>query len=120
MKSFAGKVTWLGHAAFLIESPGGTRIAVDPFTGNNPKFPSGFQIGKLDIIAATHAHSDHFGDDGIELAKKTQATVIGIYELALLAGAKGIAKTSGMNKGGGQTLSGVHFQMVAADHSSGA
>jgi len=120
MKSFTGKVTWLGHAGFLIESPKGTRIAIDPFTKNNPKFPSDFDFGKLDVIAATHAHSDHFGEDGIELAKRTQATVLGIYEVALYAGAKGIAKVSGMNKGGGQSLSGVHFQMVAADHSSGA
>jgi L-ascorbate metabolism protein UlaG (beta-lactamase superfamily) len=119
-KSFGGKVTWLGHAAFLIESPKGVRIAVDPFIEHNPKFPKGFQFGKLDVVAGTHGHSDHFGDDAIGLAKKTGATVVGIYELGLWAGSRGIEKTSGMNKGGHQKVSGVEFRMVAADHSAGA
>lgn len=119
-RSFGGRVTWLGHAAFLIESPKGTRIAVDPFVANNPKFPREFDYGTVDVIAATHAHFDHFGDDAIGLAKKTGATVIGAYELALFAASRGIDKTSGMNKGGQQSVSGVAFRMVHADHSSGA
>jgi L-ascorbate metabolism protein UlaG (beta-lactamase superfamily) len=119
-RSFGGKVTWLGHAAFLIESPNGVRIAVDPFVEHNPKFPKGFQFGKLDVIAGTHGHSDHFGDDAIGLAKKTGATVVGIYELGLWAQSRGIEKTSGMNKGGHQKVAGVEFRMVAADHSAGA
>jgi L-ascorbate metabolism protein UlaG (beta-lactamase superfamily) len=119
-KRFGGRVTWLGHAAFLIESPKGARIAVDPFVANNPKFPKNFDYGKVDVIAATHGHFDHFGDDAIALAKTTGATVIGVYELALFAASRGIEKTSGMNKGGAQSLSGVEFRMVRADHSSGA
>ena len=119
-KRFGGRVTWLGHAAFLIESPKGTRVAIDPFIEHNPKFPKEFAYGKVDVIAATHGHSDHFGDDAIALAKKTGATVIGIFELALFAGSRGVEKTSGMNKGGEQSLSGVAFRMVHADHSAGA
>jgi L-ascorbate metabolism protein UlaG (beta-lactamase superfamily) len=119
-KRFGGRLTWLGHAAFLIQSPRGARIAVDPFTQNNPKFPKGFDFGKVDVIAATHGHSDHFGDDAIALAKKTGATVVGIFELGLFAAGKGIEKTSGMNKGGQQSIAGVEFRMVHADHSSGA
>ena len=119
MRTFGGKITWLGHAAVLIESPRGTRIAIDPFTDNNPKFPKGFEFGKLDVVAATHGHSDHFGDDGIKVAKKSGATVIGIFELGIFAAGKGIEKTAGMNKGGAQSISGVEFRMVHADHSSG-
>ena len=120
MKSFGGRVTWLGHAAFLLESPKGVRIAVDPFVASNPKFPKGFDYGRVDVIAATHGHFDHFGADAIALAKATGATVIGVFELALFAGSRGIDKTSGMNKGGKQSISGVEFRMVHADHSSGA
>ena len=116
----AGRVTWLGHASFLIQSPEGVRVALDPFVANNPKFPKNFDYGRVDVIAATHGHFDHFGDDAIVLAKSTGATVIGIYELALFAASRGIEKTSGMNKGGAQSLSGVEFRMVRADHSSGA
>ena len=119
MKQFGGKVTWLGHAAFLLESPGGVRIAIDPWIGNNPKFPKGFDYGRLDAVAATHGHFDHFGEDGIALAKKSGATVVGIFELALHCGANGVEKVSGMNKGGSQKIGGVEFRMVHAVHSSG-
>jgi L-ascorbate metabolism protein UlaG (beta-lactamase superfamily) len=119
-KSFGGRVTWLGHAAFLIESPNGIRVALDPFVEHNPKFPKGFDYGRVDVIAATHGHFDHFGDDAIGLAKRTGATVVGVYELGLFAGSRGVEKTSGMNKGGAQALSGIEFRMVRADHSSGA
>jgi L-ascorbate metabolism protein UlaG (beta-lactamase superfamily) len=118
-KKFGGKVTWLGHAAFLIESPKGARIAIDPWIGNNPAFPKGFDYGKLDVIAATHGHFDHFGDDGIGLAKRTGATVVAVFELALHCGSQGIDRVSGMNKGGSQIAAGVEFRMVHAVHSSG-
>jgi L-ascorbate metabolism protein UlaG (beta-lactamase superfamily) len=120
MKTFGGKVTWLGHAAFLIESPGGKRIAIDPWIGNNPKFPKGFDLGRLDVVAATHGHFDHFGDDGIALAKSSGATIVAIFELALHCGASGVEKVSGMNKGGSQRVAGVEFRMVQAIHSSGS
>ena len=119
MKTFGGRITWLGHAAFVIESPGGARVAIDPWIGNNPSFPKGFDFGRLDVIAATHGHFDHFGDDGIDLAKKTGATVVGIFELALHCGANGVTRVSGMNKGGGQTVAGIEFRMVHAVHSAG-
>ena len=32
-------LTWLGHAAFLLESDEGKRIYVDPFLTGNPKTP---------------------------------------------------------------------------------
>jgi L-ascorbate metabolism protein UlaG (beta-lactamase superfamily) len=118
-KQFTGKVTWLGHACFLIESPKGVRIAIDPWIGNNAKFPTGFDWGRLDVIAATHGHFDHFGEDGIALARKTGATVVAIFELALHCGANGVEKVAGMNKGGSQKVSGVEFRMVNAIHSSG-
>ena len=70
-KNFGGKVIWLGHSAFLIQSPKLVRIALDPWIGNNPKFPRGFDWGKVDVVAASHGHFDHFGEDGIALLKKT-------------------------------------------------
>ena len=119
MKKFGGKVTWLGHAAILLESPEGKRIAIDPWIGNNPKFPEGFDYGRLDVVAATHGHFDHFGEDGIALAKRSGATVVAIFELALHCGANGVQKVSGMNKGGSQRVAGVEFRMVHAVHSAG-
>lgn len=37
------QVTWLGHAAFEIVSPGGTLILIDPFLNQNPSTPSQFK-----------------------------------------------------------------------------
>ena len=119
MKRFGGKITWLGHAAFLLESPGGTRIAVDPWRGNNPRFPKGFEYGRLDAVCATHGHFDHFGDDGIALARASGATIVGIFELALHCEAAGALRVSGMNKGGRQSVGGVSIRMTHAVHSSG-
>jgi L-ascorbate metabolism protein UlaG (beta-lactamase superfamily) len=117
---FSGRVTWLGHAAFLIESgDGGARVAIDPFIEKNPKFPKGFAYGKLDVVAGTHGHFDHFGADGIDLAKKSGAMIVCIFELSLFCQRKGAARVSGMNKGGGQSVAGVEFRMVQAVHSSG-
>jgi L-ascorbate metabolism protein UlaG (beta-lactamase superfamily) len=116
---FGGKITWLGHAAFLIVSPKGARIAIDPWFTSNPKFPKGFEYGKLDVVAATHGHFDHFGEDGIPLVRKSGATFIGIFELALHVGAAGVERFSGMNKGGAQSVAGVEFRMVHAVHSAG-
>ena len=117
--TFGGKVTWLGHSMFLIESRGGRRLVVDPFVEGNPKFPKGFDLARADVIAATHGHHDHFGDDGIALARTTGATVCCIYELALWCGAQGLSKVSGMNKGGTQRLSDFTIHMTQAVHSSG-
>ena len=37
----AGTLTWLGHATFRIDTPGGKRVYVDPFLNGNPEVPAG-------------------------------------------------------------------------------
>jgi len=92
MAKFDGKLTWLGHAMFLIEARSGARLVLDPFIEGNPKFPKGFDLSRVDVIAATHGHSDHFGASGLALARETGATVCGVFELALWLGEKGWTK----------------------------
>ena len=36
-------ITWLGHAAFEIVSPGGTRLLIDPFLTKNPATPAEYK-----------------------------------------------------------------------------
>jgi len=50
------KISWLGHAAFLIVAPDGTRILTDPF---DPKVPYGGRGVEADIITISHEHFDH-------------------------------------------------------------
>ena len=103
-RPFEGQVTWLGHAMFLIESKSGKRLVFDPFIEPNPRFPKGFDLSGIEVICPTHGHFDHFGGSGVELAKKSGATVVCVFELALWLATKGVEKSSGMNKGGTQRV----------------
>ena len=119
MKKFEGRITWLGHAMFRIESKRGKVLVLDPFMEHNPKYPAGAHVGVVDVVAATHGHFDHFGGSGLSLAKSTGATVCCVFELALWLDAHGHEKVSGMNKGGTQTISDFTIHMTQAVHSAG-
>ena len=59
------KVTWLGHAAFEVVSPGGTTLLLDPFLKDNPTTPADrkdLSKYKPTAILVTHSHPDHLGD----------------------------------------------------------
>ena len=57
------QITWLGHAAFEIVSPAGTKLLIDPFISGNPSTPADkkdLALYKPDAILVTHRHADHF------------------------------------------------------------
>ncbi len=108
------KVTWLGHAAFLIE--GKDRIVVDPFISGNPVAPMKAEDIECDLVCVTHAHADHFGD-AVEVARRNRAPVIAIFEVATAAQAKG-ADVIGMNIGGSTAVRNTSLTMTNAVHSS--
>jgi L-ascorbate metabolism protein UlaG (beta-lactamase superfamily) len=113
------KLTWLGHATFRIETPGGKTVLVDPWVMGNPKCPnSEKKIKKVDVMLCTHGHFDHIGD-AVEIAKQHNPTVVGIFELCGWLEKKGAKKTSPMNKGGTQAVGDIRITMVHADHSCG-
>jgi L-ascorbate metabolism protein UlaG (beta-lactamase superfamily) len=114
-----GTLTWLGHATFRIDSPGGKRIYIDPFLNGNPKCPENeLTPERVDVIALTHAHGDHLGDT-IDLAKKHGCTVIAPVEFAdWLQGKQGLENVLDPNKGGTVEAGGVKFTLTNAHHSS--
>jgi L-ascorbate metabolism protein UlaG (beta-lactamase superfamily) len=119
------QITWYGHAAFTITTPGGTVLAIDPFFGN-PKSPdkkAGEALPKVDYILITHGHFDHVGE-AAALATRTGAKLISNYDLCrALAGsgypeAQATMATCG-NIGGAIQAGDATVIMVPAIHSSG-
>lgn len=121
MSSVKGtRITWLGHATVLVQTPKGTNILIDPFIAQNPKYPKDFALpAKIHYVLATHGHADHISDV-VPVAAKHGSTVVAIYELAAYLASKGVTDTIGMNLGGTVQLADVAATMVTAMHSSGA
>jgi L-ascorbate metabolism protein UlaG (beta-lactamase superfamily) len=116
-------VTWLGHSTFLIKTPEGKTILVDPWLAGNPRCPEGYADLACDAILLTHGHFDHTGD-AVSAAGRCRGPVVAIFELATWLQGQGVpeSKVVGMNKGGSLTLDdlGVKVTMTDARHSSSA
>jgi L-ascorbate metabolism protein UlaG (beta-lactamase superfamily) len=116
------RATFLGHSVFRIDTPGGKTIYIDPWLGN-PKAPANAkQVDKTDLILLSHGHGDHLGE-AVEVAKKTNARVLTIVELATYFANQGIpaANLIPMDKGGTATAipgTPIKVTMIRADHSS--
>ncbi len=114
------RITWLGHATALVQTPAGANILIDPFIAQNPKYPKDFSLpSKIHAILLTHGHGDHISDV-VQVAKKHGSSVVAIYELADYVARKGAENTIGMNLGGSVQLEDVMASMVDARHSAGA
>jgi L-ascorbate metabolism protein UlaG (beta-lactamase superfamily) len=116
----AGTLTWLGHSAFRIDTPGGKHVYVDPFLTGNPTCPESEQSPQaVDIVALTHGHGDHVGDT-VQLAKKFGAEIVAQVELKSWLGKQGapVGQLPGTNKGGSQEIDGIRFTLTHAFHSS--
>jgi L-ascorbate metabolism protein UlaG (beta-lactamase superfamily) len=112
-------VTWLGHAAFRIDTPGGKRVYIDPWLGN-PKCPESEQSPeRVDLIALTHGHDDHLGQT-VELAQRFGCPVIALVELRGWLAGQGLPQepTEAGNKGGTIEKEGIKVTFTDAKHSS--
>jgi L-ascorbate metabolism protein UlaG (beta-lactamase superfamily) len=115
-------LTWLGHSAFRFDSPGGKRVYVDPFLGENPKCPDSERSPeRCDLIALTHGHDDHVGDT-VELAKRFECPVVALVELRGWLSGQGLEPNMAHapNKGGTAVVDGIKITLTTANHSSSA
>lgn len=115
MESLA--ISWLGHSAFRLRTPGGKEVLLDPWYTGNPSFPESARPKAADLILISHGHSDHI-TDAAAMAKQTNATVVAIWEITSWLGSKGIKNLEPMNKGGTITSKGLRITMTDARHSS--
>jgi L-ascorbate metabolism protein UlaG (beta-lactamase superfamily) len=124
----AGKteITWYGHAAFRIQTPGGKSILIDPWL-DNPANPSGKRdvaSVQADLILVSHGHGDHVGN-AVEIGKRTKAKLVTTFDLGKALVATGFpAAQAGMDSQGNfggqvELLDGeVTIAFVPAVHSS--
>ena len=110
------KISWHGHSCVQIRTIGNHRIIIDPFIRGNDLSDLDVNSLRVDTIILTHAHADHVGDT-IEIAKKTNADVIAIVELADELRKHGIS-AHGMNIGGEHAFAFGSVKFVPAIHSS--
>lgn len=109
------KVTFYGHSVVLVETAG-KKILFDPFvTGNGQCHVSADDID-ADVIILTHGHNDHVGDT-VPIAKRNDALVIGLAEMATYMGNQGL-NTHPMSIGGGHQFDFGHVKFTQAFHGS--
>jgi L-ascorbate metabolism protein UlaG (beta-lactamase superfamily) len=118
----ATTLTWLGHAAFRIDTEAGTRVYVDPFLNGNPSCPGGeLEPERCDLLVVTHGHDDHVGDT-VAIAQRFDCPVVAQVELRGWLSGKGLPEdmTQALNKGGTERFGDVRVTLTDANHSSSA
>lgn len=110
-------ITYYGQSCFEVEVAG-KHLLFDPFITPNP-LAQEIDITKLnpDYILISHGHFDHVAD--VEaIAKQSEATLIGCYEVIEWFRMRGIEKVHSMNIGGSFQFDFGSITFTNAVHSS--
>ena len=109
-------IRFLGHPCFEL-TEGDTRVLIDPFLTGNPK--AAVEAADVDPthIFLTHGHADHYGDIE-DIAKRTNAQVVAIVEIADELAGTGVENVSDPNMGGTVVFDDVWVRLVPAWHTS--
>lgn len=91
------KISYHGHSVVKVETENHT-ILIDPFITGNELCDLDASTVEADVILLTHGHNDHVGDT-VDIAKRNDALVVALNELAVYLGRQGL-KTHPMNIGG--------------------
>lgn len=112
------KLTWLGHASWLIETDT-HRVLLDPFLTDNPAAtakPDDF--ADVSHVLVSHGHFDHIGDVAT-IVKKAGAGLITNFEIAnWFAQKHSLDGAIGMNLGGSTETEFGTVKYLPALHSS--
>lgn len=110
------KVTYLSHSCFLVETAS-HRLLIDPFLSGNPLAQTKPEEIECDFILVSHGHEDHLGDS-VQIAKRTGATIIANFEIAMTCMKRGASKVHPMNPGGSWQFPFGRVKFTIAHHSS--
>ena len=110
------KLTYIAHSAFVLETDE-HQVMIDPFITGNPLATAKPEDFSPQTIILTHAHADHLGDT-VDIARRSNATVIANAELAGWIGSQGVDKAIGANHGGTVKFEGGTTKFVPAWHTS--
>ncbi len=110
------RLTWYGHACFLIET-GTTRLLIDPFLTGNPQASVTADEVSADVILVTHGHADHLGDT-VAIARRCGAMVVSNFEICNWLTAQGVEKVHPQHIGGGFDHPWGRLKLTAALHGS--
>jgi L-ascorbate metabolism protein UlaG (beta-lactamase superfamily) len=113
------RLTWVGHATWIMQTPGGKRVLIDPWVTGNPVVTDELRDpGPHDVMLLTHGHNDHTGDVFDLAGRHTPQAVLAMVELGDYLESRGVENVVGFNKGGTAEAAGLRFTMVNAHHSS--
>ncbi|MEI8363853.1 MAG: metal-dependent hydrolase [archaeon] len=109
------KIRYFGHACFAFNDKE-VNVLIDPFISGNPLLsPGSFDIIP-DLILVSHDHPDHIGDT-ISLARRTNCSVLCVYDLGAELARSGLSVIGG-NIGGTMDYKHIKITYVKAEHTS--
>jgi len=110
------KYTYYGQSCFLLETSS-AKLLFDPFISGNP-LAKHIKVDEItaDYILVSHGHGDHVADL-VDIAKRTNAKVICMPEIAGWLQKQGVSNIHDMNIGKFKFDFGT-VRMVSATHSS--
>lgn len=110
------EIRFLGQSCFEL-TDGETRVLIDPFLTDNPKAAASADEVEPTHIFLTHGHGDHYGDIE-QIAKRTDAQVVAIFEIANELTDAGVENVFDPGIGGTVTFDWGWVKLTPAWHTS--
>lgn len=124
---------WLGGSGFVLKSPGGTQVYIDPYLSNSVDdifgqgraFPSPIapEEARPDVLISTHWHEDHLDPGTIPTVARTSLKTQFVMPPTAMSRALGWGvprgRVSSLVAGGSTTIADVTITHVPARHDSG-